>query len=54
MTYDTLIYPFDHYTWGFILAITPATFVILAMIQVVWKYASEEPNPSEWLYQGMD
>ena len=54
VTYDTLIYPFDNYTWSFILAFTPATFVILAMFQVVWKYASGEPNPSEWLYQGMD
>ena len=54
VTYDTLIYPFDYYTWGFILVFTPATFLILAMFQVVWKYASGEPYPSEWLYQGMD
>ena len=52
VTYDTLSYPFDDYTWCFTLAFTFVTFVILATFQMIWAYASGETNPEEWLFQG--
>ena len=53
-TYDTLIYPFDYYTWGFTVAFTAATFVVLVMFQIIWEYASGESNPNGWLFQGIE
>ena len=54
ITYDTLIYPFDNYIWGFTLAFTFVTFVILATFQKIWAYASGEKNPDGWLFQGIE
>ena len=54
VTYDALIYPFDHYIWGFSFAYTFAIFLILATFQRIWAYASREPNPVDWVFQGKD
>ena len=54
ITYDTLTYPFDYYIWGITVAFTIGIFVILAAFQKIWAYASKEPNPPEWLFQGIE
>ena len=53
VSYDTLLYPFDNYIWGFTLAGTVATFIVLVMFQLAWSVASGETNPRGWLFQGI-
>ena len=52
VTYETLIYPFDNWTWFFAFIQTIAVFVVLIIFQLLWRISSGEPNPQEWLFEG--
>ena len=51
-SYETIIYPFDIYVWYFTFSLIVAKFLALLTIQNVWSYASEKPNPRDYIFQG--
>ena len=54
ITYDALINIFDHFIWGFTFVFMFVMFVSLATFQKIWAYASGDPDPAGWLFQGMN
>ena len=52
VTFDMLIYPFDYPTWYFTIGFTAGTLIVLFLFQKAWQYASGEPNPDDWVFQG--
>ena len=51
-TYDTLTYPFDIWTWRFLLGFSVFVSFFLVFIQKLWMHASGEQPPNGWLFQG--
>ena len=51
-SYDTIVNPFDHFTWGFTFLSIVIQFLLLLLIQNVWSKASGAPNPDDYIYEG--
>ena len=52
VSYDTIIYPFDNYTWALTMCMITMQFILLVSIQNVWTLASGKPNPQDYIFQG--
>ena len=50
--FNTLIYPFDNYSWYFIIASILAVFLTLITIQKCWIIASGERSSDTWIAEG--
>ena len=51
-SYDTLVYPVDTYTWGFIIGTTFAMFMVLLTMQELWNSISGKTFTSDHIFQG--
>ena len=51
-SYDTIVYPFDFFTWIFTFSIIITEFIFLIGVQNLWSYASGEGNPRDYVFQG--
>ena len=51
-SYDTIIYPFDFYVWGFTFSTIIAQFVLLLVTQNLWSHATGNLNPHDYIFQG--
>ena len=51
-TYDTLTYPFDSWTWGFLVGFSAFVFIFLVFIQKLWIHTTGERPPNGWIFQG--
>ena len=52
VSYDTIVYPFDIYVWGFAGGTIIVVFILLMVMQNLWSIIVEEQNPRDYLYQG--
>ena len=52
-SYDTIIKPFDYYTWGFTFLTFVIQFSLLLLAQNVWSKVSGIPNPDDYIYEGL-
>ena len=52
VTYDTLTYPFDNWTWGLLAGFSTFVFLFLVFIQKLWIYTTGEKPPNGWMFQG--
>ena len=53
-SFGTLTYPFDNYTWAFVVGAIVGEFIILIIMQLVWSGVVEESTPTDFVYQGED
>ena len=51
-TYDTIIIPFDIYTWCFTFGCIIAEFLILIAMQNIWSYMKGTNNPEDYIFEG--
>ena len=51
-SYDTIVNPFDYYTWGFTFLTIFIQFSLLLVAQNVWSKASGGHNPNDYIYEG--
>ena len=52
VTYDSIVYPFDHQVWGFTFACIISQFLLLQVMQYVYCKVSGTPNHIEYIYGG--
>ena len=52
VSFDTLIFPFDKYTWYFTISSSIGVFTLLVCIQKAWTYASGTKPIDGWMFQG--
>ena len=52
-SYDTIIYPFDIYTWGFTFGLIATQFALLLMMQNLWSNVIGKSNPQDYIYEGL-
>ena len=50
-SFDTIIYPFDTYSWLCIIFSILAEFLILIFAQNLWSYMYSSTNPEDYIYQ---
>ena len=51
--FDTIVYPFDFYIWGFTFSCILVKFILLLVIQNVWHKVTETSNPIDYVYEGL-
>ena len=51
-SYDTIVHAFDLYVWGSTFIIIFAQFILLLVTQNLWSYATGNPNPSDYIFEG--
>ena len=51
-SFDTLMYPFDNYTWAFVFGAIVGEFIILIIMQLVWSGLVRKSTPRDFVYQG--
>ena len=53
-SYDTLIYPFDSYIWGFIIGATLVTFMVLLTMQKLWNNIYGKTLTFDHIFKGIN
>ena len=53
-TYNTILNPFDYYTWVFTFLCILVQFVLLLIVQNIWSKLSGRPNPKDYIYEGQN
>ena len=51
-TYDTIVYPFDVYTWTFITISMMVQFLVLFVTQNTWSFSSRDTKPRDYIFEG--
>ena len=51
-SYNTIVYPFDVYTWTFITISMMAQFFVLLVTQNMWAVLSGNTNPQDYIFEG--
>ena len=51
-SFDTLMYPFDNYTWAFVFGAIIGEFTIMIIMQLVWSGLVGKSTPRDFVYQG--
>ena len=51
-SFDTIVHAFDLYVWGSTFSIIIAQFILLLVTQNLWSYATGNPNPSDYIFEG--
>ena len=51
-SYDTIIYPFDAYSWLATICSILAEFLVLVFAQNLWSYMCSNTTPDDYVYQG--
>ena len=52
VSYDTIVYPFDIYVWGFAGGLIIVEFILLLVMQNLWSIIVSKQNPRDYFYQG--
>ena len=53
-SYDTIVNPFDIFTWCFTFAAIILQFILLILLQNIWCRVSGKPKPKDYIYEGVD
>ena len=52
ISYDTIVIPFDRYTWLFTVGCIVAQFLFLVAMQYLYSKATGTKNPNDFIYEG--